>query len=381
MNGRSSSLSRENKGGVVQVKPEDRASLEAERQRAETLQKATGRPLDYTRENYSAPPVDLPDTKAKQNMTNDTLELNKGSKFSEKIAEQSAALLEIIRTTTDSAMMKHAGDLLQLCQEALKKTEGVESKALDNMVFKVTVAVDIFLKKPTAKNEENAEITGRAVSENATFYTALMAANVPKARVEEFIEKRADEELRIIEEGRKAGKPKKQIDDELERSRRVAVINSYHELEGEGYTINQQMLDDGNKYHKMAAIGSELLEKGRYDDALNARNWQEFSNVAHAAGLGFALAGLITMAEVASGAEAQAPGAEAAAANAQFVNALMQAQLDLATLQINKDKEDMQEQEKKEEERAKESREKKEEPEPSFGSAIMKLMVRYLNPG
>ncbi len=77
------------------------------------------------------------------------------------------------------------------------------------------------------------------------------------------------------------------------------------------------------------------------------------------ASLGGALAaaGLALLASEITGAPGPQATAPAEAGAAQTV----QAQLDLATLQINKDKEDMQEQEKKEEERAKESREKKEE--------------------
>ncbi len=239
----------------------------------------------YAQENYMAPPLEQAET----NLTRDLNELNPEIGNTE-LVPQFVNLLKITRTQTGEAA-RQASMSLASVMDLLKRTKGIKLTPIWQGEIKKVVSL---VKKQQAepKNKKIAMqliMRSGTIAENNTAYLEIQKTDIPKERIDAFMDKRADTAARIMDEGLAAGLSIDEIEKRQREARKEDVKEFLIQARKDGYEVPQEVVEKLEIFIDIADKRSELYDAGAYAEASRAASYAEYAGVLGNAGLGFAI--------------------------------------------------------------------------------------------
>ncbi|MCP4647412.1 MAG: hypothetical protein GY852_06710 [bacterium] len=287
-----------------------------------TVEKET---RDALANNLGMKPQDVQDNLLKPKLEDATAnltrileaELNPELKDTELIP-QLTPLLTIVRTQTGVAA-DQASKTLGAVRELIRKTKNVKITPAWKKQVKVFVSL---VKKQQAEPEnkevaERARMRGATVTENHSLYLELQKTDIPKERIDAFMDKRAETAARVMDEGIAAGLPMDQIEKNQKDARKNDAKEFLIQAREERYEVPQEVVEKFEIFIDIADKRSELYDANAYLEASKAESYADYAGVLGNAGLGFAISPpSLQNLEAEAGEES---GAEEAAAQAQMM--------------------------------------------------------------
>jgi hypothetical protein len=292
---------------------QDQGAQETQQMRAmDSLVKNTGQTQQYVQDNYITPPIE----QAQLNLERDLNKDRNPELENKELVPQLVGLLKIAREKTGEAA-EQASKTLGAGIQLLKKTKEIKLTP----IWQEQITIFVSLVKQQNEEPENKEIAEQArmragvVAENHSMYLDLQnETNIPKEKIDKFMDKRAATETRIMDEGLAAGKSMDEIEKEQKEAREQELKEFLSEAKRDGYEITPELLDKMNIFIDIADHRSELHDAGAYIEASNAETYEQYTGVMEAAGLAFLIgSAALTMDALGEGEAEEAPGAEAAA--------------------------------------------------------------------
>ncbi|MBD3390016.1 hypothetical protein GF415_03625 [Candidatus Micrarchaeota archaeon] len=239
----------------------------------------------YASERYIEPPVE----QASQNLEADLNALQNPEMENKEFVPQLLNLFETARTKTGKAA-RQASATLSAGIDLLKKTKEIKLTAPWQKQIDSFVSVAGQQNKDPENKElaEQARMRAGVIAENHSMYRDLQnKTNIPKERIDAFMDLRAATEARIMDEGVAAGLSMDEIEKQQKDAREQELKVFLTKAKKDGYEISPELLDKLNIFIDIADHRSELHDKGAYIEASNAETYTEYTTVMENAGLNF----------------------------------------------------------------------------------------------
>lgn len=246
----------------------------------------TGQTQQYVQDTYMAPQLE----QAKENLTRDLTEMNPEIENTE-LVPQLIDLFVTARTETGE-VARQARMTLSAGITLLKKTKNVKITSAWKNQIKIFVSL---VKKQQAEPEnkevaEWARMRAGTVTENHSLYLELQKTNIPKERIDAFMDKRAETAARVMDEGIAVGLPMDQIEKNQKEARKKDAKEFLIQARKDEYEVSQEVVEKFEIFIDIADKRSELYDAGAYVEASRAESYAEYAGVLGNAGLGFSIA-------------------------------------------------------------------------------------------